>query len=102
MTSKLFFSYYLIALKEALSQDNVNSGFLVKSPNWFYPKDMYDVLAEFEESHYDEFPFIEKVAYYFDAKSHRFSNVRGVDINSYRNMLIETAKDISLKFGITI
>lgn len=100
MTNKLFFSYYLVALKEALSQDEINYGFLVRPPSWFYPPKMYNALERYEESHYNEFPLLEKVAYYFDAKSHNFSTVESVEINIYRNSLIEEAKEIASKIGL--
>lgn len=100
MTNKLFFSYYLSALKEALSRDGVNDGFLVKSPCWFYPKEWYAALERYEESHYNDFPVLEKVAYYFDAKSHHSLTIDGVEIDSYRSSLIEEIKEIAFKMGL--
>jgi hypothetical protein len=102
MKNQLFFSYYFIALREALEQDNVNNGFLVKSPNWFYPKELYQILEEYEESHYDEFPLLEKVSYYFDAKSHGFSNIGGVNIVSYRQYIIKETKELAIKLGVLL
>ncbi|NDV66563.1 hypothetical protein [Bacteroides sp. 224] len=100
ITNNMFFSYYLLALKEALSQDEVNYGFFTKSPSWFYPKELYVALERYEESHYDEFPLLEKVACYFDAKSHNFPTIESVEINIYRDSLIEEAKEIALKIGL--
>lgn len=62
--------------------------------------DGYTALERYEESHYEEFPLLEKVGYYFDAKSHNLSTVESVEINTYRDSLIEEAKEIALKIGL--
>lgn len=90
MNDKIFFSYYIPALERAFEEDNVNYGFLVKQPSWFYPDSLRFDLEVYEDSHYLEYPILEKVAYYFDAKSHGFDMIDNTSIDDYKkNLMLE-------------
>lgn len=104
MDDKLFFTYYLPALKQALSEDEIDYVFLVKSPSWFYPKEtnLYRELIKYEDSNYVEYPILEMVAYYFDSKSHNFPDVGKIDIRTCRERIITEMNILATKFGIDI
>lgn len=80
-----FYKIYLSALEKALQNDDVNEGFYVKSPEDYIDPLCIEEVIQYLEENEDE--FLEKVAYYFDAKSHNFPSIQGVSIDVYRKQL---------------
>lgn len=104
MDDKSFFTYYLPALKQALSEEEIDYGFLVKNPSWFYPKDsgLDKELMKYEDSHYLEYPLLEIVAYYFDSKSHNFPDVGDMNISTCLEKIIREMNLIAKQFKIDL
>ncbi|MBP2615675.1 hypothetical protein [Chryseobacterium jejuense] len=87
MKTQDFYKIYLPAIEKALQNDEVNEGFYVKSPeDYIDPESIEEVIRYLEEK---EDAFLEKVAYYFDAKSHNFPSIQGVEITIYKKQLVE-------------
>ncbi|WP_282044302.1 hypothetical protein [Winogradskyella flava] len=86
-----FFQYYLSALKEALSNDSKNYGYLVKSYDWYIQDPtVLRKMENFKNDNYKKFHDIFNMEEsYFDAKSHYAEEVLGIPINKYRNDLLE-------------
>lgn len=93
-----FYSIYIPALEEALMNDNKNYGFYVKSPEDFLDiedvKKVEDFLTNNEDS------FLEMVAYYFDAKSHYFSSIQGIEIQDYKRIVTNKIEEIKNRLKI--
>lgn len=104
MNNEIFFKYYLPSLKKALSEDHINYGFHVKDPSWFYPKDkiLNKEITDFEDSHYQEFPILEIVAYYFDSKSHHFPDVGKMNIDECRKYIIKEMNLLAQIYNIKL
>lgn len=100
MDDNIFFKYYIPALKEALLHTYENADFSAKDPSWYYPKNMTNVLMLFEDSHYEEYPILEKVAYYFHAIEHNFPSFEGIDINDYKQMILDEMEGLEKEFLI--
>jgi len=52
MNITFFLDYYLTALHKALEDDDINYGFQVKGPDWYYPQEdlnLYHELMRFED-----------------------------------------------------
>lgn len=98
MNDKYFFLYYISALKEALLHAHETPDFSAKDPSWYYPESISKDLMLYEDSHYDEFPILEKVPYYFDAVSHNFPSIEGVDIKDYRQSIIEEMEQLEKRY----
>ncbi len=79
MDKASFFKIYIPVLEKSLQNDHKNYGFYVKSPEDYLCDSLAREIGEYLENNEDF--FTEKVGYYFDAKSHNFSKVQGVDIN---------------------
>ena len=101
MNNKDFYKLYLKALEIALSQDHINYGFHTKGPDFFIEDNHLSKVDNYINLRCDDnMNFIDSVGYYFDAKSHNFSNIQGVDINIYRLHIVEGIKDLKLKYGL--
>ncbi|MCS4304936.1 hypothetical protein DRF65_10895 [Chryseobacterium pennae] len=85
MRSHDFYKIYLPALEKALQNDEVNEGFYVKGPEDYINQESIEEATRYLEENEDE--FLEKVAYYFDAKSHNFPSIQGVDIEVYKEQI---------------
>lgn len=98
METKEFYELYIPALEKALKNDSINELFYVK-----YPEDYLDdeitkqVVGYLEEK---EDAFTEKVAYYFDAKSHNFPSIQNICIDDYKEDLIKEISRIKKEFLI--
>ena len=76
------------ALEKALQNDDKNYGFYVKNPEDFIEEKYQTEVADFIENEAKYTSFFNKVDYYFDAKSHNFSQVSGIDIDNYKSKII--------------
>lgn len=100
MTATEFFKYYIPSLKKALTEDHINYGFMVKGPDWWYPYEWADEMDAFEDSCYKEFPLLEKVAYYFDAKSHYFTSIKELDLDDYKKEILQSLSKLEAKYYV--
>ncbi|GAA4276489.1 hypothetical protein [Aquimarina mytili] len=85
MTKQEFYSLYIPALEKALDTDHINIGFKVKGPEDYIDTKLQVEIENYLEEHEDV--FLEKVAYYFDAKSHNFPSIEGVEIEVYKKKI---------------
>ncbi len=85
MKTQDFYKIYIPALEKAFQNDGVNEGFYVKGPEDYINPESIEEVTRYLEENEDE--FLEKVAYYFDAKSHNFPSIQGVDIEVYKEQL---------------
>lgn len=85
MKTQDFYKIYIPALEKAFQNDEVNEGFYVKGPEDYINPESIEEVTRYLEENEDE--FLEKVAYYFDAKSHNFPSIQGVDIAIYKEQL---------------
>ncbi|NHN27422.1 hypothetical protein FIA58_017215 [Flavobacterium jejuense] len=86
MIEKDFFKFYIPALECALSSTNINDGFNLLSPD-AYIKDekLRNQMDLFEENNFYKHRLLfENVALYFDAKSHGFPKINGIEIETFR------------------
>ena len=102
MNTKDFFSYYIPALVQALQHDNVNSGFYIKTPEHFINeseriKSEIDIYLD-KNAGKDE--FLDRVGYYFDAKSHGFEEIVGISLNDYKKIIEDEILIIKNKYEI--
>lgn len=102
MEDQLFFKYYIPALEIALTNENINHGYMVYGPDWYIEeKDIRDSIDLFEQNNYEKYySLFDLVGLYFDAKSHNFSAVDGVDISIYKFKLNETIEEYKKKFNL--
>jgi len=100
MDDKTFFSIYLPALSKSFENDHINYGFHVKSPEYFIEESQLTDIDSYLESDtiYDD--FFDMVGYYFDAKSHNFPSIDGIEINRYKNKIKYKAEEIKTKLNI--
>lgn len=87
MKPEEFYKIYLPALEKAFQNDDINEGFYVKGPEEYIDSIFLDDVTQYVEKNEDE--FLEKVAYYFDAKSHYFPSIEKVDVDVYKKELID-------------
>jgi hypothetical protein len=81
---------YMIALLEAINNDHINYGYLVKSPEWYLTLNTENEIENYYNSKLDkEFnEFHDLVAYYFDAKSHNFPDLQGIPLELVREKIL--------------
>ncbi len=97
-----FYKKYIPALEIALSNDDLNTGYNVYDPS-FYLDLSFEEQMEFDlfvDKLSGKNVFLDMVSYYFDAKSHNFPNIQGVDLNEYKRDIIERMNDLKLLYGI--
>lgn len=80
-----FYKIYLPALEKAFQNDEVNNEFYVKGPEEYIDPIFLDEVTSYLEKNEDE--FLEKIAYYFDARSHNFPSIQGIAIDAYKEQL---------------
>ncbi|MDR3022480.1 hypothetical protein [Chryseobacterium sp.] len=96
MKTEDFYKIYIPALEKAFQNDSLNLGFYIKSPEDYLDDEVSAQIDHYLEE--NENVFLEKVAYYFDAKSHNFSSVQGVKIDLYKADLIAEMVKIKKSF----
>lgn len=100
MTLETFYSIYIPALEKALEQDDVNHGFYVKGPEHFIGEKPAAEIELFMDENPND--FIDKVAYYFDAKSHNFPSIGNTPIEDYRRELLNEVTRIKIEYAIRL
>jgi hypothetical protein len=98
MTNKNFYIIYIPALEEAFRNDNVNHGFSVFTPDFYIEKKYLTEINDYLENQNND--FLDKVAYYFDAKSHNFPSISGVSIEEYKENLIKNMQLIKKYYDL--
>jgi len=103
MNKQEFYKYYIPALIKALEFDNVCDGFYTKGPEQYIilPDDKMKEIDMYLDKSSGKDSFLDKVAYYFDAKSHNFNKINGVLIEDYKRSLEKELILIEKKFNIT-
>lgn len=100
MEAREFYIIYLKALEEALANDHINYGFLVKAPD-FYIEEEYLILAEnFIDGRTEGVDFLDRVGYYFDAVSHNFPSINNIPIEKYRQSILSQMQEIKAIYNI--
>jgi hypothetical protein len=102
MDDKQFFEFYIPALENAILNDQTNYGYLVHGPDWFIEHEgIRNEMDLFEQENYRKYnPIFDLVSLYFDAKSHNFDEIDGIDISTYRLNLIKVINDYKKKFSL--
>ena len=97
-----FYEKYIPALEKALENDNINDGFYVKDPMSYIeiPENELKVFDVFLDEIAGTNIFLDKVGYYFDAKSHYFKEIEGVEINEYKKGIIKEIELIKNIYSI--
>ncbi|MGN7709616.1 hypothetical protein [Chryseobacterium sp. 22543] len=98
MKKEEFYKIYIPVLEKTFQNDSNNWGFYVKSPENYLDDELTDKIEQYLEEHEDV--FLEKIAYYFDAKSHNYPSVQNVLIDLYKADLIDEMSLIKKKFSI--
>ncbi|WP_213278326.1 hypothetical protein [Chryseobacterium indologenes] len=98
MKTEDFYKIYIPALEKAFQNDSINWVFYVKSPEDYLDDEVSAQIDQYSNENGDV--FLEKIAYYFDAKSHNFSSVQGVKIDLYKAELIDEMVKIKKEFLI--
>ncbi|OIN55618.1 hypothetical protein [Arsenicibacter rosenii] len=101
MEQNVFFFHYLKALSKALENDNINYGYHVHGPDWFIDDDqLRNEIDLFEQTYSGKYKtFLEKVAIYFDAKSHYSKKIGSQDISEYKAYILFEMNEISKKLN---
>lgn len=102
MEKENFYRYYIPALIKALSNEDKWEQFNVKGPEYFI--NLSDEKQREIEIYIDRMvgkdDFLDSVAYYFDAKSHGFSEVDGVKIEIFKKNLESKILEYKKKYTI--
>lgn len=98
-----FYRYYIPALEQALSEENINKPiYSIKDPTQFLVGDK-NILREidlFLDDNAGKNTFLDMVAYYFDAISHNFLTINNININDIRFLIWENIYDIKKRYDI--
>ena len=89
MDSSTFYKIYLPALKQALEEDHINYGFMVRSPAYFIGQTFGNEIMMLLEQEYANDPFIILVEEYFDAKTHYAPDFKGIPIGEVKAGILE-------------
>lgn len=87
MEKEDFYTIYIPALEKAFQNDSINLGFYVKSPEDYLDDEAVSQVDQYLKQYEDQ--FLERTACYFDAKSHGFPSIQGVDIDLYKLKLMD-------------
>ncbi len=94
------FKLFIPALNKALMHEDDWDQFNVKGPVFFLegtPEKQKEIETYLDQNAGKD-KFLDSVAYYFDAKSHGFDEIDGVDLNVYKqnlkNEILELKKKI--------
>lgn len=98
MTNREFYFIYIPALEEAFRNDNINHGFSVFAPDFYIEEKYLREINEYIDNQNSD--FLDRVSYYFDAKSHDFPSISGINIEEYKKDLIRDMKLIKVKYNL--
>ncbi len=89
MDAREFFKSYLPALEKALESERTNQAFDALGPDWYIEDERKrEKMYLFEEKNFEQYKSIfEKVALYFDAISHGFKEIDGINIEQFKEEL---------------
>lgn len=95
MEEKEFYSYYLPALEKALMQDHINEGYRVRGPSFFIEgsRNKRLLIDNYVDKMSGVDKFLDKVGIYFDAISHYFDEIDGVEIEGFKRVILEELKE---------
>ena len=95
MNKKEFYRHYIPALLIALERDDECEDYFIRGPEHYIqlPFNKKKEIDLYLDKSAGKDLFLDKVAYYFDAKSHGFNEINGIDIKKYKE---EILKEISL------
>ena len=97
MDKKEFYQIYIPALEKALEEENQIE---ILDPEFYISdKGIYKQIIDYTENIVDD-PFLNHVAYYYDAKTHNFPDIDGIEINEYRSDIIKEMSVLKKKYGI--
>ena len=102
MDQKEFYKYYIPGLIKALEMEDIHGEFYVRGPEMFLEisaskKKEIDIYLDYISGKDD---FLDNVAYYFDAKSHRFNEINGIKIEIFKKNLEKEILNYKKKYGI--
>lgn len=100
MDHKFFFSLYLPALESALANDTNNVGFHVFGPSYYIPDDYAYDCDYFTDNTPEHDVLFNAVGYYFDAKSHYAESIMGINIQIYKNYVLNLINFYKHKYEI--
>ncbi|CAM1351026.1 hypothetical protein [Tenacibaculum halocynthiae] len=92
MNKAKFYSIYIPALEKALLNDNNREAFYVAPPEDYISNDLISDIDNYLETCNDS--FLTRVAYYFDAVSHGFPDINGLNIDTYKKDLLLKINEI--------
>ncbi|NIG55964.1 hypothetical protein [Chitinophaga sp. Cy-1792] len=93
MTSTEFWILYLPALRQALDNDDINEGFLVRGPECYLDAAQLPLVDDFITSVMAEDPFLILVEEYFDAKTHYAESFKGQSILIVREEIVRKMEE---------
>lgn len=102
MDDKLFFTYYLPALKQALLEDHIIHNYPMKEPSDFYPIEVSLALSNYEDIIYNKYPLLDIVEGYFDYENMYNPDYGEKEIERCRNKILTEMNVIANKFKIDI
>jgi hypothetical protein len=97
---RTFFKSYLPALREAIANDHINLGFLVKGPEWYLDEPTRKKAEKLAGMPGVFDHLFSMVDIYFDAKSHGFPNIDDEDVDEYRSKLRDEITRIERQFNL--
>lgn len=100
MDIRQFYSIYLPVLTRALQEDDKNYGFSVSSPESYLDEDKVSEIELFIDNELANNEFINMVDEYFDAKSHYFKKMNGVDVDTIKDQIIEGIGKLKLIYSL--
>jgi hypothetical protein len=102
MKDKNFYKLYIPALISAFDNENNCEQYNVKGPDFYIkaPKDIKVEIIDYIEKETGKNKFLDSVAYYFDAKSHGFPDIQGVNIHDYKEMILNEITIIRKQLNI--
>ncbi|TZF92343.1 hypothetical protein FW781_21640 [Chryseobacterium panacisoli] len=95
MKTEDFYKIYIPALEKAFQNDSINLVFYVKSPEDYLDDEVSAQIDQYSNENEDV--FLEKGAYFFDAKSHNFSNMMkmGIPLSMLMNLVLSRCSGMS-------
>jgi hypothetical protein len=100
MDIRQFYSIYLPALNKALQEDYKNYGFCVYSPEYYVGEDKLVEIESFIDNELANNKFVNMVDEYFDAKSHNFKKMDGVDLDTIKDEIVKRMGELQRMYSL--